>query len=577
MLLYDEYMKLFRKLAKAACATIVMAVSGNMWAAVPTGYYNSALNLKTSELKTALYRLINPHQQVSSYNALPDYFKKTDVKPGTSEWWDMYSNMPVNINIQFGTYMNREHSLPKSWWGGSTNIPAYVDLYHLYPAEAAANQKKSNYPLGEISSQTWTNGVSSLGRGVNSGGASYVFEPADEYKGDFARTYFYMVTCYQDMNWVTTWQVANGAYPSLQQWAIDLLLKWHRNDPVSEKEINRNEAVYKVQNNRNPFIDYPELAEYIWGNKAGQEWKPGTGTDPDPDKNPIFLAPINGMDIDFGEVALGKSGSSQVVIKGQDLTTKNISVNIGGYECKYFNIPGTSQNSQGATALSLSPTQAGSASGQIVTINYTPQDLTNDVDRANLIVQGAGTSGTILVTLRGTPMPVPTLTKPLQPQATEITRDGYIARWTLPEGEVADYYIVKRQIYSGSNVTTKEEMAETDTLAVEDFADADRESFTVRSVRLGYESPESDAVIVNKSASLEGIDADSPMVVETYPGRLVIRCSVPLTGLTVIDVTGRVVERVRGDINDGYELSLAPGVYLLTAPEHRRPVKAVCY
>lgn len=573
MKFYGKYMKSISKIVKAACLSLVMAVAGNMSAAIPTGYYNSALKLKTSELKTALYRLINPHQQVSSYNALPDYFKKTDVKPGTSEWWDMYSNMPVNISIQFGTYMNREHSLPKSWWGGSTAIPAYVDLFHLYPAEAVANQKKSNYPLGEISSQTWTNGVSSLGRGVNSGGAAYVFEPADEYKGDFARTYFYMVTCYQDMSWVTTWQVANGAYPSLQQWAIDLLLKWHRNDPVSEKEINRNEAVYKIQNNRNPFIDHPELVEYIWGNKTGQEWNPGTGTDPD--KNPIFLAPINGMDIDFGEVAIGKTGTSQVVIKGQDLTTADIRVNIGGYQCKYFNIPGTTQNAQGATALSLSSTQAGSASGQIVTINYTPQEVTDDNDRANMIVQGAGTSGTILVTLRGTAMPVPTLTKPLQPKATEITNDGYIASWTLPAGEVADYYIVKRQIYTGSNVTTKEDMAESEQYVVDDFADADRESFTVRSVRLGYESPESDVVIVNKSASLEGVEADAPMVVETYPGMLVIRCSTPLTGLTVVDVAGRVIKRVTGDINDGYELLLPPGVYLLTAPEHRKPVKAV--
>lgn len=569
-------MKSIGKIFKYACAVLAISVACSAWAEIPTGYYNSARKLKTSELKTALYKLINPHQKVSSYNALPDYFKKTDVRPGTSEWWDMYSNMHVPISLTFGTYMNREHSLPKSWWGGNTAIPAYTDLFHLYPAEAAANQKKSNYPLGEISTQTWTNGVSSLGKGVNSGGAASVFEPADEYKGDFARTYFYMVTCYQDMNWVTTWQVANGAYPSLQQWAINLLLKWHREDPVSEKELNRNEAVYNIQNNRNPFIDYPELAEYIWGNKMGQEWTPGSTTTPTPDpgKNPIFLAPINGMDLDFGEVAMGKKGTSEFVIKGQDLTSAAVKFNIGGSGGKYFTTPNGTVNSQGATSMDIPSAEVNTAAGKIVIINYAPT-VTGE-HTANLILQGAGTGGTLLVTLRGTGMPVPTLTKPLEPKATEVTKDSYLASWDEPAGEVVDYYMVKRQIYSGKNIITKDEMAETNSLLVEDFGDSDRETFTVRSVRLGYESPESDMVVVEKSAALDGVDADNnSMWVESFPGRVVLRCSAPLSGLTVVDVAGRVVKRVSGDLFDGYELSLPPGVYLLWAPEHRKPVKAI--
>lgn len=560
------------KIAKPAFCIFFLAHAFAALSAIPTGYYNSASNLASSELKTALYKLINSHQQVSSYNALPDYFKKTDVKPGTNEWWDMYSNIPVSTSTQFGTYMNREHSLPKSWWGGSTTIPAYVDLFHLYPAEAVANQKKSNYPLGQVSTQTWTNGVSTLGKGVNSGGASYVFEPADEYKGDFARTYFYMVTCYQDMNWVTTWQVANGAYPSLQQWAINLLLQWHRNDPVSQKEINRNEAVYQVQNNRNPFIDHPELAEYIWGNKTGQLWNPGGTTDPD--KTPIFLAPINGMDIDFGEVALGKSGTSQVVIKGQDLTTAVIRVNIGGFQCKYFTTPGATVTTQGASSLQLASTQAGTASGTFLPITYTPEETGEHT--ANLIIQGAGTSGTILVTLRGTGMPVPTLTKPLEPQTTDITNNSYVARWKLPEGEVADYYLVNRKVYSGNSMVTKEDMAETDSLLVEDFADADYETYTVRSVRLGYESPESEMVTVTKEAAIVGVENDKPMAIDSYPGLIVIRCSEPLAGVTVYDMMGRTVRAIDGNICDGHEIALPPGVYLISTPGRRRPLKAIC-
>ncbi|MDE6176233.1 MAG: endonuclease, partial [Paramuribaculum sp.] len=161
------------------------------WSAVPQGYYDRAAGKSTSQLKTALHEIINPHTEVSSYSALPSYFQKTDLYPESSRWWDMYSTIPLYAPSFKG--LNREHSFPKSWWGGATDIPAYVDLNHLYPAESAANMAKSNYPLGVVTgSPKFDNGWSTVGRGVNSGGAPYVFEPADEFKGDFARTYFYM-------------------------------------------------------------------------------------------------------------------------------------------------------------------------------------------------------------------------------------------------------------------------------------------------------------------------------------------------------------------------------------------------
>ncbi len=105
-------------------AILIMSVIPSlMMAEAPAGYYASLKGKSESALKTALYQIINPHTQVSSYTALPEYFKKTDVRPGTNYWWDMYSDLDVPTNITFGTYMNREHSLPKSWWGGLTNIP----------------------------------------------------------------------------------------------------------------------------------------------------------------------------------------------------------------------------------------------------------------------------------------------------------------------------------------------------------------------------------------------------------------------------------------------------------------------
>ena len=100
---------------------------------------------------------------------------------------------------------------------------------------------------------------------VQGGGSSRVFEPDDEYKGDFARIYFYMVTCYQDYEWRYNYMFTNSTYLSLQNWATDLLLEWSRNDPVSQKEIDRNDAVYKIQGNRNPFVDDPQTCRIHLG------------------------------------------------------------------------------------------------------------------------------------------------------------------------------------------------------------------------------------------------------------------------------------------------------------------------
>ena len=117
-----------------------------------------------------------------------------------------------------------------------------------------------------------------------------VFEPADEYKGDFARAYMYLFTVYKGLMWEYDDSDRNYMFVdnalSLRPWAQDLLLEWARQDPVSQKEIDRNEAVYKIQDNRNPFIDYPELAEHIWGIKSNEPFHIEDGDTPDPNPNP---------------------------------------------------------------------------------------------------------------------------------------------------------------------------------------------------------------------------------------------------------------------------------------------------
>ena len=236
-------------------------------------YYVSIDKTKGGEaLKTALYNLIKNHKKIS-YGSGEDKtwgaFYTTDavVENGQRRVLDMYSNEKRYFGNKGSAVsgMNIEHSVAKSWWGGNQNN-AYCDLHHLNPSDQNANSRKSNYPLGELTSVSWENGVTFVGKANIDGSSMNAYEPCDEYKGDFARVFMYMFTCYQDLTWEYTWMnYEKSTYPTLKPWAVKLLLKWHKQDPVSEKEVNRNNAVYAVQGNRNPYVDYPQLADYVWG------------------------------------------------------------------------------------------------------------------------------------------------------------------------------------------------------------------------------------------------------------------------------------------------------------------------
>ena len=249
-------------------------------AQAPAGYYATAENKSGEELRTALFNIIKSHSSVS-YSELWQSFYTTDRRPDNGKVWDIYSDRPGGTPAYYYTFgtdqcgnassegdcYNREHSVPKSWFGGSV-APMYTDLFHLYPTDGFVNNKRGNLPIGEVTNTTWTstNG-SKVGTSNISGYSGQVFEPIDSFKGDFARTYFYMATCYKDKNLGMETQ-SNFTGGDLKPWAKTLLLQWAAMDPVSQKEINRNNAVYQIQNNRNPFIDYPELAEKVFGNDA---------------------------------------------------------------------------------------------------------------------------------------------------------------------------------------------------------------------------------------------------------------------------------------------------------------------
>ena len=284
------------KSLKVLCAVLLVCCAAYVSAEdMPAGYYNTIQGTKDSMLKTALHQIIKGGER---YIYGPNTYHTTNkIQNGDTIWkvgdlkaygtwhgfqnsdqqsdgtiWDMYSTTKRYFPIKGGSAagMDIEHSLPKSWWGGDEN-DAYTDLYHLNPADHAANNNKSNYPPGILNdSNKVNNGIFFMGKDKEWN--DYAFSVIDEYKGDFARAYFYVSTAYHDMKWDASYSkyVTNDSYLTFTPYLIQVLLQWHRIDPVSEKEINRLDAISSIQHNRNPFIEYPELVEYIWGNKQGQ-------------------------------------------------------------------------------------------------------------------------------------------------------------------------------------------------------------------------------------------------------------------------------------------------------------------
>lgn len=258
-------------------------------ASIPNGYYNSATGLTCGPLKTALFNIISSNTTVLSYspgtwNAVATTDMHRNDANTADVVWDMYSDNPTGPEAFYFTYgtdqcgsysgqgdcYNREHSFPQAWFVNGT-YPMYSDLNHIFPTDGFTNGKHDNNPYSEVATATWTstNG-SKLGSNSFPGFTGTVFEPINAYKGDFARATLYMVTRYQsDM---VAWKnnsnaddiLSGNTYPSLDDWYIKLCYKWHTQDPVSAKEIARNDAVYALQGNRNPYIDHPEYVALVW-------------------------------------------------------------------------------------------------------------------------------------------------------------------------------------------------------------------------------------------------------------------------------------------------------------------------
>ena len=255
---------------------------------LPPTYYNAANGLTCSPLKTALAGIISAGTTQLTYTpGVWEAHARTDKRRNDANTadivWDMYSDNPTGaepytftfVTNQCGTYskegdcFNREHSFPASWF--ADGFPMFSDINHLFPTDGFVNNVRGSFPFGEVTSATTTtlNG-SKLGTGNNFGYTGIVFEPINAYKGDFARAQLYMATRYETS--IAGWQnngsanaVLNGtSYQVFDDWHLQLLYKWHLQDPVSQKEIDRNDSVFVIQGNRNPFIDHPDWVSAVW-------------------------------------------------------------------------------------------------------------------------------------------------------------------------------------------------------------------------------------------------------------------------------------------------------------------------
>ena len=243
-------------------------------------YYAKANNKQAAELKTAMHSIIATHTNIG-YDGLLDAYKTTDRRADgyLRDWYSNATNFVIGGSAENRSYSkegdcyNREHTVPQSWFGSTSLMKS--DLMQVVPTDGYVNNRRGNYPFGENNGDTYTsmNGYSKLGACTVSGYTGPCFEPNDEIKGDIARIYFYVLACYEDAhpNWNggQASQFFDGKkYPGLKDWALKMLLRWAKQDPVDDMERARNEGVYAIQKNRNPFVDYPSLCEYVWGDSV---------------------------------------------------------------------------------------------------------------------------------------------------------------------------------------------------------------------------------------------------------------------------------------------------------------------
>ncbi|GGB19888.1 HNH endonuclease signature motif containing protein [Agarivorans gilvus] len=297
----------FGEFTEQLSQTFVVGDYQNSYADELDGYYADADLLDGYLLKTALHKIIKQGHTDQGYGGAWDFYalggSEDQYYEQDGSILDIYSEVPngedpYNYTIgddQCGNYSgegdcyNREHIMPQSWFDSA--YPMRSDVHQLYATDGYVNNARGNLPYGEVDESTvdYTSANGSK-RGLGHDELGYrqpVFEPIDEFKGDIARVFFYMATRYEDVinpegtrdDWFEQSEEAYGVFQQnssdqvYRSWVIELMMRWHEQDPVSQGEIDRNQKAFEFQGNRNPFIDHPEFVQQIWGKEGFESAK----------------------------------------------------------------------------------------------------------------------------------------------------------------------------------------------------------------------------------------------------------------------------------------------------------------
>jgi len=259
----------------------------------PDGYYSLAEGKSDQELKSALHEIIDDHVPFpysSSFKDTWNILRESDIDPQNSDNVILlYTGESVN-GAQESSGWNREHVWPRSRGDFGTSLPTGTDVHNLRACNWSVNSTRSNYTYEDCNSgceNTWDNKYNSSLR---------IFEPRDEDKGDVARIIFYMDVRYEgdisgepDLEMIDDIPQSGEPYHGVRT----TLLSWHKQDPVDDFEIYRNNIIFQSQENRNPFIDHPDLADYIWGEYQQEPWNPTASLNEITlNQNEIFPNPI---------------------------------------------------------------------------------------------------------------------------------------------------------------------------------------------------------------------------------------------------------------------------------------------
>ena len=425
-LLYYNIMKRIVLSILCAIFTLSLVAKSVTPAASLPAYYAKIDGKSAKSLFDAVHEVVKVGYSSLGYDGLWGAYQHTDLRDN-GKIWDMYSDCSWTYKSdQCGSYSsecdcyNREHSIPKSWYGDTKSGPG-CDIFHLVPTDGKVNGMRSNYAFGEVSSASYTFDGAKLGSSKSititngntiagnegtaiSCSANKVFEPRDEYKGDFARGYFGAMIRWAgdhqsftdgDGGKIFSSSYAAGSF-GLTKYGVALLMKWHRQDPVSQKEIDRNNGIQQTQGNRNPFIDYPYLAEYIWGEKAGETLYlddimtaydadfvlgESDGSREDVVHTPVLS--VSNTTVNFPSVLVDEESSVSIKVTGVYLTS-SVTLTISGEDADMFEASrssltiseANSSTSQNNVVLTYVPTEKGQHSGTLQIASEGAETLT---------------------------------------------------------------------------------------------------------------------------------------------------------------------------------------------------------